>query len=207
MNLAYAIDIAVNFVRTHPDLMTRAELTEFEAIAEAVYLLAVTAGLVHVLPQVPELKPELMPNGNLIDMPTIQFRSKLNLPGDFDSLLPSTWKLVGADPPEATERAFLVCATPRWFTDMAALRKAAEEQGRSVRAGNPVEALLGDEGKKVLAIAQAKGISSNKKMEKISDIDQRFLEFDSVWWANLLNVSEGRIRQNRCWMNSQRKAK
>jgi hypothetical protein len=141
-DLVQAIDAAMCFVRAHPEQMTRAELEECSCLADQVYMLVVRAGLVSCLPQVPELVPQLDgsvqtigPEGMAVDMhlPPVQFETKLNLPGDWqtvptdddDDLLPiPSWQDADNLPP-ARERVFMVCASPRWFHDMAVLWELA----------------------------------------------------------------------------------
>ncbi len=104
-------------------------------------------GLDRLLPQVLELQPEL----EFDDLPFVQFVTKVNLPGDWDTArhpvrnvtdlrhsngvlvlpdeelgcLPPTMTHWDADDYESTERVFLVMATPRWHMDMRLLREAA----------------------------------------------------------------------------------
>ena len=54
MSLSQAIDDAVDFVKAHSELMTRAELEEFSTLADTVYQLAYREGLVDALPKVTE---------------------------------------------------------------------------------------------------------------------------------------------------------
>lgn len=115
--LIKALDEAVAYVREHPDEMTRSEVDAFYPLAERVYLLAFESGLHGALPKVPELRPQLESNDP--PLPPVQFESKLNLPGDWDPLVP-----VG-------EKKFLVCAPPRWFADMSALCALAESLAAS----------------------------------------------------------------------------
>ena len=131
MSLLAAIDVAVAFVHEYPECMTRAEVDEFCRLAEAVYIAAFCAGLVAALPQVPQMRPELESTDP--PLPPPQFVSKLNLPGDWDLVLPLdqdglpvSQPLFGEALRLSTERTFLVCAAPRWFADMATLRKLAE---------------------------------------------------------------------------------
>jgi hypothetical protein len=53
-------------------------------------------------------------------LPPVQFETKLNLP---------------YDPDKSGPRAFLVCASPRWFEDMDTLRKLAAEVGTTDAGG------------------------------------------------------------------------
>ncbi len=132
MSLREAIDRAVDCVRAHPDQMTRAEVDEFYKLADEVYVLAFRANLADALPRVPELRPQL--ESDLLSLPPVQFESKLNLPGDWDNapsldddglpLMRSS--LNDTTDYEPTQRAFLVCASPRWFHDMETLRALAE---------------------------------------------------------------------------------
>lgn len=133
MSLTQAIDEAVDYVRAHPDQMTSAEMEEFRRLAQTVYLLAFRTVPVYVyaLPKVPEMRPELESQDP--PLPPVQFVTKLNLPGDWDrtssdddAILPPTRSLVD-DIPEPPEPGFLVCASPRWFADMASLRTLADQ--------------------------------------------------------------------------------
>jgi hypothetical protein len=136
MSLTTAIDEALDYLRAHPEEMTRDELDEFRDLAEAVYIGAVQAGFAGALPQVPEMKPALESQEPVL--PPVQFETKLNLPGDWDpvigrddgedDLLRHDYSPVVGDEPCPVKRVntFLVSAPPRWFHDMATLRKLAE---------------------------------------------------------------------------------
>ncbi|MHB8902145.1 MAG: hypothetical protein ACYC6Y_25590 [Thermoguttaceae bacterium] len=128
MHLPEAIDAAVAFVREHPEVMTREQLDEFERMASNVYALAFRAGLVDAMPQVPQLEPQLELGG----LPHVQFETKLNLPGDWDTAPAVDGELQPYQSlSDATEtegppaKVLLVCATPRWFHDMEVLRNLA----------------------------------------------------------------------------------
>jgi len=135
MSLTKRVDEVVDFVRKHPDQMTRAEVDELHKLAEQVYVLAFTQGLADALPQVSELVPQLKSSDPRLR--PVQFESKVHLPGDWDiapphdsSGLPPVQPLAGGTDTDDTlyERAFLVCASPHWFNDMRVLRTLAEAQ-------------------------------------------------------------------------------
>jgi hypothetical protein len=132
MSLTEAIDRVVIYVRKHPERMTRAEIEEFRGLAEDVYLLAFRVGLDRALPQVPEMRPQV--ESNEPALPPVQFESKLNLPGDWDMIPPCDDDGLPTSGP--LQPVFLVCASPRWFHDMATVRKLAEAQNKK-RAGRP----------------------------------------------------------------------
>jgi hypothetical protein len=127
MTLLEAIDAALDFVRNHPDEMTRPDVNTFEELGDDVYRLAMAANIVSALPQVPELRPELESQDP--PLPSVQFVSKLHLPGDWD--WPATEgdldsaPAIGTDLPELPRATFLVSATPRWRRDMEVLRSLA----------------------------------------------------------------------------------
>src|SRR5262245_15278946 len=81
--LVRAIDAVVVYVRTHSAQMTLAEVDELDSLAERVYLLGFREGIDRALPRVPELQPELESCDP--PLPRVQFVSKLNLPGDWDT--------------------------------------------------------------------------------------------------------------------------
>lgn len=142
-DLVAAIDAAVEHVRSCAEQMTRAQVQEFCKLADRVYTLAHVAGLLGTLPQVSELNPELASQDP--PLPPVQFISKLNLPGDWarplhgDSPLPSSAHMAD-EPLPLPEPAFLVCATPRWLSDMAMFRSLAETTTRQwSEAKSPAE--------------------------------------------------------------------
>ncbi len=112
MNLVKAIDAAVEFVREHENLMTREERNVFAGLAETVFVLASKADLSHALPKIVEQQVEFA------DMCRAHYATKLNLPGDWEDVPP-------LDDDGLASPAFLVCAPPRWFEDMNALRRLA----------------------------------------------------------------------------------
>ena len=102
---------AVDFVRAHPQQMTRIELDTFKQIADEVYLMAIEAGVVEAIPKVPELRPQLESQDP--PLPPVQFESKLNLSGDWGTTTPDV---------------YMVCAAPRWFEDMGMLAELLESE-------------------------------------------------------------------------------
>ena len=135
--LVKAIDEARAYVRARfpEDTMTEAEVAEFSEIAGRVYTLAHQRGLVHVLPQVAELRPEV--ESNAPPLPPVQFVSKLNLPGDWDWSRFDDRAAIGyvdkdgtshLDLPKAErQRIFVFFASPRWEHDVEILRGLAEQ--------------------------------------------------------------------------------
>jgi hypothetical protein len=233
MSLVQAIDQAVAFVQAHPDKMTCAEVEEIRRLAEIVYGLALRAGLDRALPQVPELLPQL--ESNTLVMTQVQFESKLNLPGDWDrarfapgdDLLPRPSRL--DEPADVDNRCmFLVCASPRWWDDMATLRARAVDAAAGVSGGNTktesdvqatkqptidqhmerIALAVGDENAvRILAIAERKDWSGERKMEEILLVDRRFAGRDSNEWATLLKVSAAAVRGYGVWKGLQRAKK
>lgn len=194
MSLVEAIDSAVAYVRAHPNEMTRAEVEDFRTLAEDVYMLAFRVGLADALPKVPELLPEL--ESTDLPLSPVQFISKLNLPGDWDT--------------SVAEHVFLVCAPPRWFHDIEILRKLVEAksmleaeiapQPRVEEQMERIALAVGDENAaKIMAIAHQKDLSGNEKMQEILQIDLRFEGKDSTEWGALLGVSPAAVRQYKTW--------
>jgi hypothetical protein len=131
--LAEAIDRAIEFVKAHPDEMSRDEVRQLEALADSAFMLAVRAGLEHLLPAVGELRAELESQDP--PLPPVQFITRLHLGGDWTArssdsgALPPQYHVAGEDlPPAPAESRFLPCATERWFHDMGQLRELAEAQ-------------------------------------------------------------------------------
>jgi hypothetical protein len=136
MSLVQAIDRVTCYVHEHPCQMTRAEVNEFCELAQCGYVLVVRAGLLQSLPQISELRLEL--ESQHPPLPPVQFISKLNLPGEWQTvwqdaadaddvrvMVPRQYQDVDELPPPA-ERVFRVCASHRWLQDMATLRLLAE---------------------------------------------------------------------------------
>jgi hypothetical protein len=133
-----ALEQFVTFVRSHPDEMTRADITQLEALAQEVYLEAVEKGCLLSIPQVAELRTQL--ESQLPPLPPVQFETKLNLPGDWawpqdDGIpRPTSYPLIRdgqvvlEEPRAPAEAVFLPSPSPRWFADIEVLRKLLTEQ-------------------------------------------------------------------------------
>ena len=48
-------------------------------------------------------------------------------------------------------------------------------------------------------------IKRNTRMEKIVELDKRYLGFSSAQWAKLLDCSESWIRKQSCWKEFRKK--
>ena len=143
VNLVEAIDLAKDFVQNCRDgdrhEMTREDVNRLYDLAQQVHRLAFALGVADALPRAAELQPQLESGA----LPPVQFESKLNLPGDWDYLagpvrdiselrhhngdLVLPHNCYGDDVAEwePQERVYLVCATPRWWQDIEALRNVA----------------------------------------------------------------------------------
>jgi hypothetical protein len=77
---------------------------------------------------------------------------------------------------------------------------------KKVSKAAAVETLLGDDGKKALEIARSDQ-SADDKMRAICAIDpNRFLQWDSPQWADLLDVTDAAIRKTPFWRKDRPKA-
>jgi hypothetical protein len=79
------------------------------------------------------------------------------------------------------------------------------EQSVNSQSARAIEALLGEEGEKVLGIAHSDD-TADDKMRAICGIDRRCLAWKSPLWADLLHVSEPAIRQTKFWKEDRPKA-
>jgi hypothetical protein len=70
--------------------------------------------------------------------------------------------------------------------------------GNANKVGAALEALLGDESRKILIIARSDE-NADEKMRAICGIDRRCLAWNSPLWANLLDVSDAAIRKTQFW--------
>jgi hypothetical protein len=68
-----------------------------------------------------------------------------------------------------------------------------------------VEALLGEESQRVLAIARGDQ-SADDKMRAICAIDRQYLGWKSPQWADLLGISEPAIRKTMFWREDRQRA-
>jgi hypothetical protein len=184
---------AVDFVRAHPQQMTRTELDEFKQIADEVYLMAIEAGVVEAIPKVPELRPQLESQDP--PLPPVQFESKLNLSGDWGTTTPDV---------------YMVCAAPRWFEDMEMLSDLLKtKDGLQENRWNfekALKVLLGKEAVEILNIARSNDKSCDTKMREICGIDRRCLSWDSPDWSDVLGRSEAAIRKTPFWKYDRQKA-
>ncbi len=69
-----------------------------------------------------------------------------------------------------------------------------------------VEALLGEDGKKILAIAHSERSADDRAIEICRTHPERFLVWKSAQWAGLLRVSAPAIRKGRFWKEYRLKA-
>jgi hypothetical protein len=93
---------------------------------------------------------------------------------------------------------------------VAALRELASDGGDKTGKGkasaaNPVEALLGDDAKRVLAIARTDRLAEERLREIVRLDPHRFTPWTSTQWAKLLGVSGGAVRKMHFW-RKERKA-
>jgi hypothetical protein len=161
VELLKAIDDAVAFVTAincredeHRGEMSRAEVYEFCQLAEQVFLLASEAELLGALPQRIELHLDV----HLFRKRPPWFESKLHLPGDWD------------------QDYFMLSEPPRWYTDMAALRKLAERRssGKHPKAKRKTGRPRNDEGSKEslvqAALVKHHGYESDGSIENYSPV-------------------------------------
>ena len=93
-------------------------------------------------------------------------------------------------------------------------RAKAAEEGTSgtlpkpkskATAKNPVEALLEPEGEEILRTARSQK-TVDDKMRSICGVDQRYLEWNSHRWSELLGVSDAAIRKSAFWKFDRKRA-
>lgn len=213
--LTTAIDAALCYLRERPDVLTHAELCEFERMANEVYCLAYSRGLHTLIPQAADLRPDLTVKG----LRRVEFETKLNIAGDWDYATGERWRIANArsrgDLSEPFERVFLLCIPQRWWTDMEALRTLAESDATALQGVNKqdeppaddtekrwsqvAEAVGDDTSTRILEIANRTDLKGEKKMIEILRIDSRFAGKDSKGWASLIRVSDGAVRGYATW--------
>jgi len=90
--------------------------------------------------------------------------------------------------------------TPKaiWFYGLRGLARRADDKQTKGKASNPIEPLLGKEGKEILAIIRTTQ-SADDKMRAICGIDRRLLAYNSLQWSELLDVSDAAIRKTKFW--------
>lgn len=64
---------------------------------------------------------------------------------------------------------------------------------------NKIALAAGEEGAKIFAIASDRKVSSSDRMERICDVDPKYLAWTAPKWASLLGVSDAAIRKAPFW--------
>ncbi len=197
MSIFQAIDDLLAFVGDRRKI-PRSEIQRFRELDKNVYVLACRLNLQSCLPPIEELERPL----HAPEMRKVQFAGRTNLPGDWDS------------------DEFFVQPNLGWKDSLDVLRELAAKQGEAAtstsvlsnhpeptrkRSANPVEAVLDEDGKKILTLARSDR-SADERMRLIRAVNESYALWTSPKWADLLGVSEGAIRKTDFWKIDRKEA-